>query len=446
MGASCGPTRRGRGSRRSTRRRRAMPRRASSRSCGTASFVGVSRRPKHAADAALGAPARRPRPGRRARRCRTRAGLRAWLKSQPVETKVVALARGRGAGSARAHHAALLLAAPIIAHGSIAPSCAIAQWSDGGRAGVVACQGVYNLRADLALVLGLPPESDRGRACRRAPAATAITVPTTSPSTPRSSPARPEGGRCGCNGRGPTSSRARPSAPRMAVEIEADLDARRRDRRLASRHLGQRPRRPPRPQRDADAARRHRARRPLPALRRRQPAACGRRRGGPERGADLRFPAWRITNHRLLAMPLRTSSLRSLGAFANVFAIESFLDELAAERGEDPLAFRLRYLRDPRARAVLEAAAARAGWGVGAEARGGRARARARPLQEHRRLLRRRGRGRGRGGGSGAAPGRRRRCRRGDQPGRRRQPDRGRGDPGDELDAEGSGPLRPRRG
>jgi len=62
-------------------------------------------------------------------------------------------------------------------------------------------------------------------------------------------------------------------------------------------------------------------------------------------------------------MPLRTSSLRSLGAFANVFAIECFLDELAAERGEDPLALRLRYLRDPRARAVLEAAAARAGWG-----------------------------------------------------------------------------------
>jgi CO/xanthine dehydrogenase Mo-binding subunit len=45
-----------------------------------------------------------------------------------------------------------------------------------------------------------------------------------------------------------------------------------------------------------------------------------------------------------------------------VFAIESFMDELAAERGEDPLAFRLRHLRDARARAVLEAAAKRAGW------------------------------------------------------------------------------------
>jgi CO/xanthine dehydrogenase Mo-binding subunit len=61
-------------------------------------------------------------------------------------------------------------------------------------------------------------------------------------------------------------------------------------------------------------------------------------------------------------MPIRTSALRTLGAYANVFAIESFMDELAAERGEDPLAFRLRHLKDPRARAVLEAAAKRAGW------------------------------------------------------------------------------------
>jgi CO/xanthine dehydrogenase Mo-binding subunit len=86
--------------------------------------------------------------------------------------------------------------------------------------------------------------------------------------------------------------------------------------------------------------------------------------GGAERNQvplyDL--PAWTITCHRLLAMPIRTSALRTLGAFANVFAIESLMDELASERGEDPLAFRLRHLADARARAVLEAAAARAGW------------------------------------------------------------------------------------
>jgi CO/xanthine dehydrogenase Mo-binding subunit len=86
--------------------------------------------------------------------------------------------------------------------------------------------------------------------------------------------------------------------------------------------------------------------------------------GGAERNAVplYAFASTRITSHRLLTMPIRTSALRTLGAFANIFAIESFMDELAAERREDPLTFRLRYLKEPRARAVLEAAAGRAGW------------------------------------------------------------------------------------
>jgi len=43
--------------------------------------------------------------------------------------------------------------------------------------------------------------------------------------------------------------------------------------------------------------------------------------------------------------PVRTSALRSLGAYANVFAIESFMDELAAAAGIDPVAFRLAHIR-----------------------------------------------------------------------------------------------------
>src|SRR5258708_29890309 len=61
-------------------------------------------------------------------------------------------------------------------------------------------------------------------------------------------------------------------------------------------------------------------------------------------------------------MPIRTSSLRSLGAFLNVFAIESFMDELAECAGADPLEFRLAHLTDPRARRVIEEAAEFAGW------------------------------------------------------------------------------------
>lgn len=77
------------------------------------------------------------------------------------------------------------------------------------------------------------------------------------------------------------------------------------------------------------------------------------------------FPNRRIVRHLVKEMPLRTSALRSLGAYGNVFAIESFMDELALATGVDPVDFRLRYLKDARARAVVELAAAKAMWGRG---------------------------------------------------------------------------------
>lgn len=73
------------------------------------------------------------------------------------------------------------------------------------------------------------------------------------------------------------------------------------------------------------------------------------------------LPAPRVIKRFVAPGPLRTSSLRSLGAHGNVFAIESFMDELATLSGQTPLAFRLAHLRDPRARAVLEAVVELAG-------------------------------------------------------------------------------------
>lgn len=70
-----------------------------------------------------------------------------------------------------------------------------------------------------------------------------------------------------------------------------------------------------------------------------------------------------ITGHRLLTMPLRASALRSLGSHLNVFALESFMDELAHAADRDPLEFRLDHLSDPRARNVLTTVADAAGWG-----------------------------------------------------------------------------------
>jgi nicotinate dehydrogenase subunit B len=87
---------------------------------------------------------------------------------------------------------------------------------------------------------------------------------------------------------------------------------------------------------------------------------------GAERNAptNYAFPVQRVTVHYLPNSLLRASSFRSLGGCENTFANESFMDELAATAGVDPLEYRLRYLKDPRERMVLEAAAERAGWQV----------------------------------------------------------------------------------
>jgi CO/xanthine dehydrogenase Mo-binding subunit len=88
------------------------------------------------------------------------------------------------------------------------------------------------------------------------------------------------------------------------------------------------------------------------------------RGGGATRNAVAIYdlPRHRLVHHLLPQVPLRTSSLRGLGAWANVYAIESFIDELAEIAGEDAVSYRLSLLSDPRARRVVEAAARMSGW------------------------------------------------------------------------------------
>jgi CO/xanthine dehydrogenase Mo-binding subunit len=92
------------------------------------------------------------------------------------------------------------------------------------------------------------------------------------------------------------------------------------------------------------------------------PLAAG---GGADRNS---VPAYVITNLTVennlhTTMPIRSSAFRALGAIANVFAIESVVDEIAASIAEDPIAFRLRHLQgDPRAIAVVERASTMSAW------------------------------------------------------------------------------------
>ena len=98
-----------------------------------------------------------------------------------------------------------------------------------------------------------------------------------------------------------------------------------------------------------------------PAVEGGYPPGAGTRNGEPL----YDFPAKRIVHHLIAETPVRTSSLRGLGATANVFAIESMMDELAERAGQDPVAYRLSVLSDARARSVVEHVARISGWQAG---------------------------------------------------------------------------------
>ncbi|MGB8631553.1 MAG: molybdopterin cofactor-binding domain-containing protein, partial [Xanthobacteraceae bacterium] len=94
------------------------------------------------------------------------------------------------------------------------------------------------------------------------------------------------------------------------------------------------------------------------------PEAAG---GGATRNGEPLYDirSKRIVHHLVTETPRRTSALRGLGAMPNVFALESFIDELAERAGKDAVAYRLEQLSDPRARRVIERVAAMSDWSAG---------------------------------------------------------------------------------
>lgn len=249
---------------------------------------------------------------------------------------------------------------PFLSHGSIAPSCALALWQDDHLTVWSHAQGMHPLRANIAATLGLPVETV---ACHHA-----------------------QGGGCyGHNGADDAAldaalvamdlprrpirlcwSRAEefayePLSSAMEVEVHADLGADGRPvgwiTEIWSAAHGQRPGVGGAYLLAAEALES-----PPPE---RKPFDIPEERGGgaTRNGIPLYdIAAKGIDFHLVHDVPVRTSSLRGLGATLNVFAIESLMDDLAARAGEDPLAYRLSLLTDPRARAVLERAAALARW------------------------------------------------------------------------------------
>lgn len=250
---------------------------------------------------------------------------------------------------------------PYHMHASIGPSAALARLDEGELTVWSHSQGVFILRASLARALEL--DSDRirvihveGPGCYGHNGADDAALDACL--LARALPGRP----VLVQWERQEEHAWEPYGPAMAVDIQASLDAEGRvidwnHDVYSDTHMG---RALPFPSGSGFLADWYRDPPRMPPPRRPMLAF----HGGIHRNADplYAFPRRRIVKHLVADMPLRVSSTRGLGAFANVFAIESCMDELALEAGLDPLEFRLRHLEDERARTVLEAAAERAGW------------------------------------------------------------------------------------
>jgi len=257
-----------------------------------------------------------------------------------------------------------------IAHASVAPSCGLAQYRDGRLTVWTHSQGVYPLRDALARTLKLDPAAisvkhAQGPGCyghngADDAATDAAVIAFHRPGQPVRVRWRRE-----------EEFAFEPVSPAMVVTTQTVLDGSghpadwtteiwsgRHSSRpggggnlLAAEAL---PDPPP----------------PPPAVESGYPPGAGTRNGEPL----YDFPTKRIVHHLIADTPVRTSSLRGLGATLNVFAIESSMDELAERARQDPVAYRLSVLADTRARAVVEHVARISGWQAGLPVGTGRGR------------------------------------------------------------------------
>ena len=245
----------------------------------------------------------------------------------------------------------------FVAHGSIGPSCALAVWENGHLRVWSSSQGVYNQRRELARAFGLDiglvtVEFVEGAGCYGHNGAedVAYEAALLAAAVP-GRPVRLQWMREDELGWAPY-------GPAAVLDLEATLGEAGRleswKSEIWSNGTGGRPG-------HSDTGLAFISATLLDEPRVREPAQLG----GVLRNAEPGYtvPQLSIRANRVLESPLRTSSLRSLGAHLNVFAIEGFMDELAEEAESDPIEFRLRHLDDPRGRAVIERAAAEASWG-----------------------------------------------------------------------------------
>jgi nicotinate dehydrogenase subunit B len=275
------------------------------------------------------------------------------LRSQPTDDSLLTeqgdLEKGF-AGAAQQLHATYYQ--PYHAHASLGPSCAVAEVNGDQVTVWASTQGPYPLRGALAELLNLPAENVHlihveGAGCYGQNGSDDAAADAVILAQAVGRPVRVQWTRT-------DEFVWEPKSPAMVMEVHGGLDAQGNvvawDYHVWSPSHAKRPR--------------FAGQLVTAQLISGQPAPQTRFSFGAERNAPTNyvFPAQRVTVHYVPNSFLRASSFRSLGGSMNTFANESFIDELAAAAGVDPVEYRLRYLADPREQAVLLAAAEKASW------------------------------------------------------------------------------------
>lgn len=258
---------------------------------------------------------------------------------------------------------ALTITKPYTAHASIAPSCAIATWTMPDQLEVIShTQSPHGLVDGLNVVFGLggarnitvihkPGAGTYGHSGQDDAALDAALLAKAVPGTP----VRVVWSRA-------DDFQASPMGPAMVVHAEGTLDDAGRITAIQVESRSQPHARRPGRGGFAELTNAALLDPPLPVP---VPADVPvARSGGADRNATPLYaiPNVHVQKRILSQWPVRTSALRGLGAYANIFALESLMDEMAEAAGQCPVAFRLKHLDDARAARVIERAAEMAGW------------------------------------------------------------------------------------
>ncbi len=280
--------------------------------------------------------------------------LHLGMKQSPQVTVEVASA---GDVDAAFEHVAQMREAtyafPWQAHASLGPSCAVADVRPDGATVYSSSQHVFALRASLAPLLGMDVEQihvihREGAGCYGHNGADDVSADAALLSQAVGRPVRVQWGRA-------DEFAWEPKGPAMLSHLRAGLSG--TGQIMSWEYDVWTPTHTTRPGGEPDRLFAGQLVEPLAA-----PMPV--RHAGGDRNSipNYDFPHQRVTAHWLTSPPLRPGSLRSLGGMANTTAIESFMDELAVAAGDDPVAFRLRHLTDPRAIEVIIRAAELANW------------------------------------------------------------------------------------